>query len=198
MTIVKYSAKQIKQIAREAAVERACAERLILRALDLLVQSRNFDFYWFDQADLRGKDMLRDHDISIVLDGRHDQETKWSISFKTPACSIRRRSHGHSTSCSGKSFLIRLKDTEPLKWRINMFKDQKVLQARVSHRHFQVEFWWAKPPKTDVARLQIREYHYAVLVARTTLGALLASVHVDHLRGAEWKACHRCGRQFFR
>ena len=90
----------------------------------------------------------------------------------------------------------RLMATKPLKWRTGIFRDQKVLEACVAHRHFQADFWWANPPKTAVPRMQIREYHYVVLTARTTLGALLATIHVDHLRGAEWLPCARCGRQF--
>ena len=60
-------------------------------------------------------------------------------------------------------------DKKPLNWRISMFKDQKILQACIAHRHFPAEFWWAKPPETAVAHLQISEYHYAALIAKTTL-----------------------------
>jgi hypothetical protein len=78
----------------------------------------------------------------------------------------------------------RLMETKPLKWREGMFVHQKILEACIAHRSFQVEFWWAA------------KSHYAALIANTTLAALLATVHVDHLRGAKFWPCVRCGKQF--
>jgi len=99
----------------------------------------------------------------------------------------------------GFQIVIRLlMDKKPLKWRIDMFEDQKLLRACVAHKHFQVEFSWPRPVKTTVARLQNPESHCAALIARTTLSALLATVHVDHLRQADFWFCERkvCGKQF--
>lgn len=94
--------------------------------------------------------------------------------------------------------IMQLMDKKPSKWRESMFGDQRILEACIACRHFQVEFWWTKAAKIAVAGIQNRESHCAAVIAKTTLGALLATVHVDHLRQAEFWFCDRevCGKQF--
>jgi hypothetical protein len=80
----------------------------------------------------------------------------------------------------------RLTDNEPVEWTHRMFPNQKILRACIRHRHFSVGFSWTS------------KSHFAELVARSTLEAILASIHVDHLRKAKFWYCERdvCGKQF--
>ena len=75
-------------------------------------------------------------------------------------------------------------DAESIPWGIR--GRQRVLERIIGHSDQQMRFLWT--PHT----------HAAVIVTDTTLQAILATVHVDHLRGATFRFCARldCGRQF--
>lgn len=83
--------------------------------------------------------------------------------------------------------------THPSKWRLTtrVFRevfgnDQRILNVVLRQADQRVRFIWT----TDA--------HAAAILADTTLQAILATVHVDHLRGATFRFCARldCGKQF--
>jgi hypothetical protein len=80
----------------------------------------------------------------------------------------------------------RLLAVPPNEWRLSMFRSQRVLTAMLNRAKYRVEFSWAG------------DSHAAAVGATSTLEALLATIHIDQLRGARFAFCARtaCGKQF--
>jgi hypothetical protein len=57
---------------------------------------------------------------------------------------------------------------------------------RINSLHFNIEFVWQ------------RKLHSGVIRVRDVLTAILATIHIDHLRGARFGFCHRhdCRKPF--
>lgn len=80
--------------------------------------------------------------------------------------------------------LRRLLQTPPQKWRAQENAD--VFQALVTARTVRLQFGWRN------------NQHCAVIIANSTLQALIASVQLDHLRNARYSFCARadCRTQY--
>jgi hypothetical protein len=79
--------------------------------------------------------------------------------------------------------------TEPLKWKPlkSVFTSTRVIPALNGYRSFAAGFDWTP------------EAHAATLIIDSTLGAMLASVLIDHLAGAKFSYCARLDcRKIFR
>ena len=89
-----------------------------------------------------------------------------------------------------REFLIK----HPLDWPEWLNKELleaekgRFIVAVMKHQRPNVIFWWTRPKKG----------HSVLFEAKTTLGALLASIQVDHLRNAKFRFCARtdCRKPF--
>jgi hypothetical protein len=78
--------------------------------------------------------------------------------------------------------------TPPARWKAlkSIFKTQEIIEAVATYQTPRIGFVWTEAS------------HAAVIRTNTTLGALLATLQVDHIRGAKFAFCARanCRRQF--
>jgi hypothetical protein len=88
-----------------------------------------------------------------------------------------------------KEAILRLLRTKPEKWRLRMFPYEPVVEMLAVRSKPRVEFAWTGGQHPE---------HAVVLSVETTVEALLCTVFVDHLSGADFGFCEYCGKWFKR